>query len=138
MRLQSKKPLPRVYPKQVVTIGDAIRKRRLDLRLLQKDVAARLGCDTDSVCHWEIGRSYPKICFFKPIVEFLGYSPFPVKDSIAGHLVNYRKIRGWTQKHFAAVIGIDQATLAKYERGERIPAGKYLKKIEGFIPPDVS
>jgi transcriptional regulator with XRE-family HTH domain len=88
-------------------------------------VAARLGCDAASICHWEIGRSYPKVSFLKPIVEFLGYNPFPHGETIAERLVNHRKARGWTQKHFAAVMGIDQATLAKYERGDRIPTGKY-------------
>jgi ribosome-binding protein aMBF1 (putative translation factor) len=37
--LKGKKPKDTAYPKAVKTIGDAIRKRRLELGLRQKDVA---------------------------------------------------------------------------------------------------
>ncbi len=57
------------------TLGDHIRKRRLDLGLLQRDVAARIGSDTSSVTNWEKGHTEPENRFLPAILELLGYDP---------------------------------------------------------------
>ncbi len=41
----SKKPISKVYPKALLTIGDHLRKRRLDLNLLQIQAASMLSVD---------------------------------------------------------------------------------------------
>jgi len=60
VRLSGKKPKDKAYPKEVKTIGDAIRKRRLDSGLNQKDVAKIIGCDAASVLNWEKGYNNPR------------------------------------------------------------------------------
>jgi DNA-binding XRE family transcriptional regulator len=57
--LKGKKPKEKAYPKEITTIGDAIRKRRLDLGLLQKDVAKVIGCDKTTILNWEKGHTRP-------------------------------------------------------------------------------
>ncbi len=52
-----------------------MRKRRLDLGLLQKEVAQELGVTKDTVRNWEAGRTRPARLFLCRIVGFLGYSP---------------------------------------------------------------
>jgi hypothetical protein len=42
IRLKAQKPLPSAYPQTLKTLGDHLRKRRLDLQLFQKDVAQML------------------------------------------------------------------------------------------------
>lgn len=73
------KAVPRVnraYPKELVTIGDHIRKRRLDLKLFQREVAAMLGVPSTRVSEFENGaKEIPKRLRPK-IVKFLGYNPF--------------------------------------------------------------
>lgn len=64
------------------------------------------------------------------IVAFLGLSLFQTGTTIAERLVNFRKARGNTQKALAAQIGVDQSTLAKWERGERLPTGEFLRRVE--------
>jgi len=54
-RLSARRPKKSAYPQELKTIGDYIRKRRLDLRLFQRQVAQLLGVDVDSICHWETG-----------------------------------------------------------------------------------
>jgi transcriptional regulator with XRE-family HTH domain len=61
------------------------------------------------------------------VVEFLGYNPLPTGATIAEQLVAHRKARGLTQKIFARELGIDPSTLAKWERGEREPKGRFRK-----------
>ena len=55
VRLNRKKPKDMAYPKKVTTIGDAIRKRRLEFGLRQKDLAKIIGYDK-SVLNWEKGH----------------------------------------------------------------------------------
>jgi transcriptional regulator with XRE-family HTH domain len=72
VRLSGKKPKGNAYPKEVTTIGDAIRKRRLDLGLHQKDVAKMIGCDKTSVLNWEKGYNTPRVNKMADIERFLG------------------------------------------------------------------
>ena len=61
-----------MYPKKMKTLGDHIRARRLDLGLLQKDVAGILGVSTDTITSWERGRIQPMHRHYIRIKEFLG------------------------------------------------------------------
>jgi DNA-binding XRE family transcriptional regulator len=70
--LKGQKPLPRAYPRALCTLGDHLRKRRLDLGLLQRGVAERLGADPCSVTNWELNRTKPALWFLPAIVRFLG------------------------------------------------------------------
>ena len=65
-----------MFPTQLKTIGDHIRARRLDLGLLQKDVAEIIGVTTDTITNWEKGRNQPMIWHYLKIKKFLGCSPF--------------------------------------------------------------
>ncbi|MCL4511355.1 MAG: helix-turn-helix domain-containing protein [Bacteroidetes bacterium] len=67
----TKKALPKGYPKDLKTIGDHVRKRRLDLKLTQKEVAAILGVDECTVWNWEKNRTRPLPSLIARISEFL-------------------------------------------------------------------
>ena len=57
VRLKSPKPHPNSrYPKELNTLGDHLRKRRLDLDLVQKDVNRILGVDKTTITNWENNR----------------------------------------------------------------------------------
>jgi transcriptional regulator with XRE-family HTH domain len=76
VRLSARKPVPKGYPSELRTVGDHLRKRRLDLGLRQKDVARRLGANVNTVTNWEVGRTAPAARYAKGIVRLLGYAPF--------------------------------------------------------------
>ena len=69
------------YPANPTTIGEAIRKRRLDLDLRQIDVAKIIGCHELTVVHWEKGYREPRINHMAGIMQFLGYNPLPVSGT---------------------------------------------------------
>ena len=49
-------------PASPKTVGEMIRKRRLDLGLRQKDVAEIIGCDTMTVLNWEKSHTaFPRV-----------------------------------------------------------------------------
>ena len=65
----------KAYPKQLVTIGDHIRKRRLDLKLFQRELAEMVGTHSTEISAWENNKVIiPKRCQEK-IIAFLGYDP---------------------------------------------------------------
>ena len=58
-RLRAAKPLDAAYPTELRTIGEHLRKRRLDMGLTQQGVSLLLGVDATTVANWESGRTYP-------------------------------------------------------------------------------
>src|SRR6266581_1418450 len=95
--LRGQKPLPRAYPRSLCTIGDHLRRRRLDLGLLQREVAERLGADPCSVTNWELNRASPALHFLPGITDLIGYLPWAAGSSIGERLLAYRRHRGITQ-----------------------------------------
>jgi DNA-binding XRE family transcriptional regulator len=73
LTLQAKKTPYPAYPKALNTLGDHIRKRRLDLKLLQKEVAKKIGVDETSINNLENNRVKPSLALILKITEFIGY-----------------------------------------------------------------
>src|SRR5580658_3352619 len=67
------------------------------------------------------------------IIEFLGYNPLPPATSLAERLVRGRTSKGLSQKEAATRMGADPTTLAKWERGEREPAGEHAARVMRFL-----
>jgi transcriptional regulator with XRE-family HTH domain len=97
-------------------LGDHLRKRRLDLGLLQAEVADRLGVTESSVTNWELSRTEPELRFLPGIVRFLGYTPWSVDRSIGERLEPWRAgnvgpgfrpagTHGWPKPFWRALIG---------------------------------
>jgi transcriptional regulator with XRE-family HTH domain len=74
VRLKAKKPPDPAYPNSLESLGDHIRKRRLELGLLHKDVAKMLGVTLSTIWNWENRHTEPHISFRLRIVNFLGYA----------------------------------------------------------------
>jgi len=131
--LKASKPKSSEYPKELKSLGDHLRKRRLDLKLLQKDVGQRIGGSASDVWNWENNRVSPAVKFIPAILAFLGYNPMPKPEALSGQLVWYRTGKGWTQRDFAKALGVDPTTLARWERGERKPWGKYQALVTSIL-----
>lgn len=113
------------YPKSLITIGDHLRKCRMDLSLFQCDVAEIIGVSEDCVTYWENGRSTPQIQHIPKIIQFLGYNPAPFELKTLGDKVrDYRLKHGLSHKKFGKIIGVDASTISSWEKGEFQPKGK--------------
>ena len=127
------KPLSRAYPETLQTIGDHLRKKRLDLKLYQKDVAKVIGVDTLTVCNWENNLTTPRLYLLPKIYNFLGYNPLQGNATTIGEKVKqYRIQKGLSLGKLAQELGVDPSTLARWERGESEPPEK-LKKLVSFF-----
>ena len=134
VRLLAKKPLPGAYPKNLVTLGDHLRKRRLDLGLFQKDVAVTIGVDTNTITNWEKNGGGPQLQFIPKIADFLGYELPTAKSSTLGErILQYRYLRGISQKKLAKQIGIDPTTLSRLERKRGRCFTSVLRKVDAFL-----
>jgi transcriptional regulator with XRE-family HTH domain len=105
------KPTPADYPDNPVTIGEHLRKRRMDLGLRQCDVAPTLGVTPCTVTNWELGRARPEVRYYPAIMGFLGYDPEPLPDDLSGQLKWLRCRLGLSQEKMAKRLGVDPNTL---------------------------
>ena len=133
--LTAKRPKSTEFPKSLITVGDHIRARRLELKLLQKDVVRLVGVDETTVYNWERGYTRPPLRYMPKIMEFLGYDPAPNEPkTLAEQLLKYRRNRGMTQRALARRIGIDPGTLSRLERKRTTKRlQKVVDKVIEFI-----
>ena len=69
---------------------------------------------------------------FFAIIRFFAHNPLPV-SGWDKRLVRHRTSLGLSQKEVARRLGVDLSTLARWERGEREPAGVLLGRAERFL-----
>ena len=133
MTLRGQRPLPKRYPHQLNTIGDHIRKRRLELGLLQKEFVHQLGVDKATVSNWERKRTIPALPHMPGIIQFLGYVPVQVDGSIPERLKAYRRVYGLAQRQLADVLGVDESTIRTWETGRNRPSRESWRRIEELL-----
>jgi DNA invertase Pin-like site-specific DNA recombinase/transcriptional regulator with XRE-family HTH domain len=86
-------------PTEPHSIGDHIRRRRLGLKMLQREVAEQIGVCEPSVFNWEANTSQPDFRYMPAIIRFLGYNPLPPAKSMGGRLVRQRPPSGSTGRN---------------------------------------
>lgn len=122
------------YPKNPVTIGEHIRKRRMDLCLLQREVAEKIGASKCSVYYWEHGVE-PELRFMPKIIEFLGYVPFACPGDTLGRLSYYKRINGLSYEGLGLQVCIHYEQLHAWLTERKRPLRKSLERLEKFLGP---
>ncbi len=117
------RPVKLKYPVNPATIGEHLRKRRMDLGLYQKDVAARIKVSEDCITFWENNRCQPQVKHVPKIIAFLGYSPYlDLKwDSFADKVRACRWLLGFSFRKMAILLTVDPTTIADWENGKSKP-----------------
>jgi len=120
------------------TLGDHIRKRRLELMLTQKQAADRLEVTSFTVLDWEKCKTEPLIGSYPAILRFLAYDPFPEPRSLPERIAAKRRDLGWSVKVAAGYLGIDEATWKSWERGQIGPLRKHRARLGRLLrlPPE--
>jgi transcriptional regulator with XRE-family HTH domain len=129
IQLKSLKPKPKGYPNEIITLGDHLRRRRLDLGLTQQQLAIKIKASKASIVSWEMNRYEPGVRYIPGIVSFLGYFPYVPTTSSGIWLQQCRRCNGYSQEKLAKVMGSDESTIAAWERGIRSPARNSLRKL---------
>ena len=135
--LKTQKPRNPAYPEHLVTLGDHIRRRRLDLGLHQKDVARIVNATISSVTNWERNRTSPRLFLIPKIIKFLGYDPLQGDATNIGEKIKrYRIQKGLSLRKLAKELGIDPTTLARWERGESKFNVRLMYRFTCFLSPN--
>lgn len=133
IQLRGKRPINPAYPVELNTLGDHLRKVRLDRGLSQPDVAKILKVSTDMVTCWELNRNQPTAKSSKAIIDFIGYVPFKLEDCSLGKRLYYaRLMTGKTQRQVSEMIGCDESNLRFIELGQRTPLEKIREKVHDY------
>ena len=120
-------------PDKVASLGDHLRQRRLTIGQTLKQAGRRLGVTTSCLTNWEHHRSQPSFHYLPRIIRYLGYNPIAQPRTLPERLVWVRRNLGLTQEQAARRLRVDPSTLARWERGERMPAGVYLKRVQSLF-----
>jgi transcriptional regulator with XRE-family HTH domain len=106
------------YPHDPKTLGEHLRRVRLDRDLWQKDVAREIGCSKASLLNRERGRAEPELRFLPAILRFLGYDPRPAPMTFGERLRSAHEAEGLSEEALARRLGFDPGTVAAWERDE--------------------
>ncbi len=132
-QLIAQKPINTSYPTSLNTLGDHLRKVRLDRGMSQPQVAKLIKVTTDTVTGWELNRFEPQARLAKRIIKFLGYLPSNGKpESIGWTLRQARMVLGHTQKQAAKRMNCDESNIRQIESGKRYPRVETSRKIERY------
>jgi DNA-binding XRE family transcriptional regulator len=82
-----------------------------------------------SIFNCEANTSKPEIRYVPAIIAFLGYNPWPEGRNLSERLVRQRTSLGLSQAETARGLAVDPGTLARWERGEREPTGKFIRAL---------
>ena len=124
------KPRPDGYPTDPQTIGEHLKRRRMDLGLFQAAVARQLNVSEDCLCYWENGRNEPRLYQYPVIIAFLGYYPFDHETAtFGGKIKRYKYEQGLSNEKLAKVLGVDESTVANWERNKRLPLARKLESV---------
>ena len=125
---------PDGYPVNPRTINEHIRKKRIDDRHAQSDIANIIGVSEGSIWNWENGAQ-PDFKHIPNIIKYLGYIPFknPENGDIIGRLKYFKQINGLTFKQLGKAIGCHYEQLMYWMNGKVTPCKKNLKIIDGFL-----
>jgi transcriptional regulator with XRE-family HTH domain len=124
---------PKPYPKELNTLGDHLKKKRLDLGLLRKEAAQIIGVNPTTIRNWEINRFAPKIRYIPRIIDFLGHYPYRPSQSFPDWLRRCRTVAGFSQEKLAGLLRVDESTVVGWEQGRHRPTKRNQLKIQKFF-----
>jgi DNA-binding transcriptional regulator YiaG len=99
------------------TLGEHIKKRRLDSGLFQRDLASRLKVTVETIVNWERDHQTPPIRMWPKIIAFLGYDPHPEPRSLSERIEAQRRRLGWTYPKTAGTLGVSVGTVIRWIKG---------------------
>jgi transcriptional regulator with XRE-family HTH domain len=134
LTLKAPKPPLSAYPCPPKTLGEHLKKKRMDLKLTPTYVAFMLKCDKTSVHNWEHSLYSPSLQYYHRIIEFLGYAPYDATKMTLGQKIRAKRwFMGISQEKLAKRLRVDPSTLGKWEKGYSRPSRRYRKKLINFL-----
>ncbi len=125
--LKTERPLP--YSRSPFTLGEHLKKRRIEAGMIQRQVAEQIGVKVNTLAEWEKDRAEPEVRYWPRIIAFLGSDPRPPGKTLGERLqAKYREL-GLPRKEAACRLGMDEGTLLKYEKGTSRPTKSRARRL---------
>lgn len=86
-----------------------------------------------TVWNWENQWSTPPVSKCKPLIDFLGYDPFPQPETFAEELIVFRRRNGLRVKDAAKMAKVDPCSWSSWERDEHRITKSYRARILALI-----
>ncbi|TYO96719.1 helix-turn-helix protein [Geothermobacter ehrlichii] len=125
-------PQPPELEKEPATLGEHLRRKRIELGLEQKELAAMLGVSVSTIWNWENGWSI-NWQYYPQIIRFLGYNPIPIPEGTIQRLEWYKRIKGLDLVMLGKELGRHPEQVSEWLRGVRTPCKRNMRVIEEFL-----
>lgn len=123
------------YPQVPQSLGEHLRRRRLDLGLSQEKAGARFGISFTAYNGWEGDRISPGIGKWPLICEFLSYDPSPPPcDTFPEAVFALRRRLGLDKHQFAKRVGVDVKSVRNWESSKRVPFRRLRERLAALAP----
>ena len=113
----------------LTTWGDHLLACRLRLKQSRVQAAAEIGVDVETLGGWERNQHNPTVRCYPGIIAFLGYALYRPVQGLPAKLTQWREGLGLSQAELAKEMGVNEATLASWERGGHKPVRGSLRTI---------
>lgn len=124
----------RGYPGKPKTLGEHLRKCRLDLYQTQEQVARVFEITVTAYISWEGDDNIPSVRKWPTVVRFLGYDPTPTPTSFAESVAALRRLLGFDKKRLATRLGVDVKSVLNWEAGRTKPFSGVRQKLAKLAP----
>ena len=135
LHLTTPKPKHFRYPKEIITVGDEVRKARIDRGLTQHEVAEMIGVNRNAIYEMELNNRKLTIYALHKAYCFLGYIPTTLnidESTLAGKMFIHRIINGFSLKEVGEKVGLDKSTISRFEIGKKVKR-ESIKKIKIYL-----
>ncbi|WP_295794701.1 helix-turn-helix transcriptional regulator [Mucilaginibacter sp.] len=107
------------------TLGDFIRKKRVESLQLQSEVARIIGVSEDTITNWETNRFVPQINLYPAIFLYLGYYPFTHEtETIGGKVKQLRNCLGLPYEAAGEIFAVYATTVRGWELNKNHPTAR--------------
>ena len=133
LRLTGTQKKPKGYPEQLLTVGDHIKARRLDLGITRKELCSIIGIGPWPNLCWEHDGATPRVRYWPAILDFLGYDPELEPITLAGKLLKIRRRHGWQLRDLAVRIDVSPNSIKRWEEGIVPRNGRTSRVLERLL-----
>jgi len=117
VRIRTAKTRTDGYPSHPRTLGEHLRRQRIDLGHTQRQVAEQIGVNASTIRSWENGSNQPRLAARPGLYAYFGFCPANPSASLGERLRLWREARGSSLRALAGLLKLDEGTLGRLERG---------------------
>ena len=99
------------------------------MRLAQTEVAEILGVKQMTLSYWERDKFTPQTGYLPNIVQFLGYVPWQIAESLGSKLQQARLLKGLDSAELAAQLDVSTKAILRWESNINKPRPAQLAKL---------